>query len=423
MKKLFDKINPYILSFGRWYVLAFIVGLACGLAGTLFHICINYATQLRGDFPWLLYLLPVGGLVIIWVYHLFHESSLLGTDKLFIAIHQRLHVPNSMAPIIFIGTCITHLLGGSAGREGAALQLGGSISNAIARKMELTEDEQRSMTMMGMGALFASLFGTPLTATLFVMEVFCLGHIVYSSLVPCLFSCITAYCVSISLHMQPEAYTLHIVPELYSDSILQVIALSLACALLSILFCTVMHKSGAWLKKLIKNPYLRAFAGGCAIVALTLLVGTTDYNGAGGHVIERAIEGVARPQDFILKLIFTAITLGCGFRGGEIVPTFFVGATFGCVVGPLIGMDPGFAAAIGLIATFCGNTNCPIASVFLAIELFGGKGISLFAIACAVSYMMSGNFSLYHYQIIPDQSLKYGDMIMPEVSEGFVQNH
>lgn len=421
MKENLLGTSQYVKSFLRWWALAFVVGVACGLAGTLFHICINYATQWRGENPWLLFLLPFGGLVIIFIYHLLHQSSKLGTDKLFTAIFDRTKVPSSMAPLIFIGTFITHLLGGSAGREGAALQLGGSIANAIGRMLKLNDEEKRTMTMLGMGALFSSLFGTPLTATLFVMEVFCLGHIVYSSFVPCIMASMTAYCVSIALGSHPESYVVHNVPHIYSASILQVVALSLACAVLSIVFCQVMHKSGSLLKKWFKDPYVRAFAGGLAIIALTLLVGTTDYNGAGGHVIERAIEGVARPQDFILKLLFTAITLGCGYRGGEIVPTFFVGATFGCVVGPLIGMDPGFAAAIGLIATFCGNTNCPLASVFLAIELFGGVGIPLFAIACAVSYMMSGYTSLYHYQMVPDRNLKFGNIIMPEEREGFTK--
>lgn len=421
MKENLLGTSQYVKSFLRWWALAFVVGLACGLAGTLFHICINYATQWRGENPWLLYLLPFGGLVIIFIYHLFHQSSKLGTDKLFTAVFDRTKVPSSMAPLIFIGTFITHLLGGSAGREGAALQLGGSIANAIARALKLNDEEKRTMTMLGMGALFSSLFGTPLTATLFVMEVFCLGHIVYSSFVPCIMASMTAYCVSIALGSHPERYVVHNVPRIYSASILQVIVLSLACAVLSIVFCQVMHKSGSLLKKWFKDPYVRAFAGGLAIIALTLLVGTTDYNGAGGHVIERAIEGVARPQDFILKLLFTAITLGCGYRGGEIVPTFFVGATFGCVVGPLIGMDPGFAAAIGLIATFCGNTNCPLASVFLAIELFDSVDIPLFAIACAVSYMMSGYTSLYHYQMVPDRNLKFGNIIMPEEREGFTK--
>ncbi len=172
--------------------------------------------------------------------------------------------------------------------------------------------------------------------------------------------------VSLLLHMEPEGYTLAVVPALNWLSALQVTGMAALCAVLSVIFCAVMHISGHSFKKWMKNPYVRAIAGGAAIIALTLLVGTRDYNGAGAQVIERAIEGEARPWDFILKLVFTAITLGCGYKGGEIVPTFFVGATFGCVVGPLLGMNPGFAAAIALVATFCGNTNCPVASVFLA---------------------------------------------------------
>lgn len=408
----------FVKSFLRWGVLAIVVGVACGLVGTAFHIAINYATQWRGQFPWLLFLLPVGGVIIVWVYHRLGQSSRLGTDKLFTAIQDRTAVPVAMAPLIFIATFITHLLGGSAGREGAALQLGGSIANGIGNALKLNEEDKRTMTMLGMGALFSALFGTPLAATLFVMEVLCMGHIVYSSFVPCIIASMTAYGVSMALHMEPEGYVIANVPQLGLTSCLQVIALALLVAVLSIGFCKVMHESGHYLKKWMDNPYLRAIVGGVVIIALTLLVGTRDYNGAGGQVIERAIEGIARPQDFILKLLFTAITLGSGYKGGEIVPTFFVGATFGCVVGPLLGLDAGFAAAVGLVALFCGNTNCPIASVFLAIELFGGVGVPLFAIACAVSYMMSGYSSLYHSQLIPDRQLKFGGMITPEKGDG-----
>ena len=319
-----------------------------------------------------------------------------------------------MAPLIFVATFLTHLLGGSAGREGAALQLGGSLGSDIGRLLKLSEDDRRTLTMVGMGALFAALFGTPLTATVFVMEVLCMGHMVYSSFVPCIVASLTAFGVSLLLHMEPEGYTLAVVPGLNWLSALQVTGLAALCAVLSVIFCAVMHVSGHCFKKWMKNPYVRAIAGGAAIIALTLLVGTRDYNGAGAQVIERAIEGQARPQDFLLKLIFTAITLGCGYKGGEIVPTFFVGATFGCVVGPLLGMNPGFAAAIALVATFCGNTNCPVASVFLGIELFGGQAVPLFALACAVSYMLSGYSSLYHKQLLPEKELKFGDMVTPE---------
>ena len=414
MKLQFENAWHFLWAFLRWSLLAILVGAVCGLVGTAFHVCVNFATKWRGTLEWLLYLLPLGGVVIVWLYHRLGQSSSLGTDKLFTSIQDRTAVPVAMAPLIFVATFLTHLLGGSAGREGAALQLGGSLGSDIGRLLKLNEDDQRTLTMVGMGALFAALFGTPLTATLFVMEVLCMGHMVYSSFVPCIVASLTAFGVSLLLHMEPEGYVLAVVPGLNWLSALQVTGLAALCAALSVIFCAVMHVSGHSFKKWMKNPYVRAIAGGAAIIALTLLVGTRDYNGAGAQVIERAIEGEARPWDFILKLIFTAITLGCGYKGGEIVPTFFVGATFGCVVGPLLGMNPGFAAAIALVATFCGNTNCPVASVFLGIELFGGQAVPLFALACAVSYMLSGYSSLYHNQLIPEKELKFGDMVTPE---------
>lgn len=414
MKLQFENAWHFLRAFLRWSLLAILVGAVCGLVGTAFHVCVNYATKWRGELPWLLYLLPVGGVVIVWLYHRLGQSSSLGTDKLFTSIQNRTAVPVAMAPLIFVATFLTHLLGGSAGREGAALQLGGSLGSDVGRLLKLSEDDRRTLTMVGMGALFAALFGTPLTATVFVMEVLCMGHMVYSSFVPCIVASLTAFGVSLLLHMEPEGYTLSVVPGLNWFSALQVTGLAALCAALSVIFCAVMHISGHSFKKWMKNPYVRAIAGGLAIIVLTLLVGSRDYNGAGAQVIERAIEGEARPWDFILKLIFTAITLGCGYKGGEIVPTFFVGATFGCVVGPLLGMNPGFAAAIALVATFCGNTNCPVASVFLGIELFGGQAVPLFALACAVSYMLSGYSSLYHNQLIPEKELKFGDMVTPE---------
>ena len=414
MKMQFENAWHFLRSFLRWSLLAILVGAVCGLVGTAFHVCVNYATRWRGELPWLLYLLPVGGVAIVWLYHRLGQSSSLGTDRLFTSIQDRTAVPVAMAPLIFVATFLTHLLGGSAGREGAALQIGGSLGSDIGRLLKLDENDKRTLTMVGMGALFAALFGTPLTATVFAMEVLCMGHMVYSSFVPCIMASLTAFGVSLLLHMEPEGYVLTAVPDLNWISALQVTGLAALCAALSVLFCAVMHISGHSFKKWMKNPYVRAIAGGAAIIVLTLLMGTRDYNGAGAQVIERAIEGEARPWDFILKLVFTAITLGCGYKGGEIVPTFFVGATFGCVVGPLLGMNPGFAAAIALVATFCGNTNCPVASVFLGIELFGGQAVPLFALACAVSYMLSGYSSLYHSQLLTEKDLKFGSMITPE---------
>ncbi len=414
---MFRRIYAALFEFVRWFVLSALVGAACGLIGTLFSVCISYAGRWRDDLPWLLYLLPLGGLLIVALYRGMRQPLMLGVDKLFLSIQEHSDVPPAMGPLIFLGTFITHLCGGSAGREGAALQLGGTLGNGIANLLRLDDDDRDTMTLIGMGALFSALFGTPLAAVLFVMEVLALGHLSYSTFVPCLISSMTAYGVSSLLGMKPEGYVLSGVPALSVGTVLTVSLLAILCAVLSVFFCKVMHFSGSFMKERVKNDYLRAFLGGAAIIALTLLVGTRDYNGAGAAVIERAVSGTARPQDFLLKLLFTAVTLSCGFKGGEIVPTFYVGAAFGCVIGPLLGLDPAFAAAVGLIAVFCGNTNCPIASVFLSIELFGTQALHLFVIACAISYMLSGNSSLYHAQILPDKDLKHVRMKIPKGEE------
>jgi H+/Cl- antiporter ClcA len=201
--------------------------------------------------------------------------------------------------------------------------------------------------------------------------------------------------------IEPEGYVLMGTPKLGWLTMVQVGGLAIACALLSILFCIFMHNSVRLYKRLLPNQYLRVVVGGLLVVGLTIVEGSGDYNGAGGHIIEEALTGnVDVPWAFLLKLVFTALTLGAGYRGGEIVPTFFVGATFGCAAAPLLGMHPAFGAAIGLIALFCGVVNCPLASILLSVEMFGGEGLLFFALACAISYLLSGKFSLYSAQKI-----------------------
>lgn len=418
MKESFAEFKRWSLAFLKWTGLALLVGAVCGLIGTAFHYSIHIAGEVREANSWLIFLLPVGGAAIVLIYSLMKQQITLGTDLLFHSIHGKKPVPFVMAPLIYIGTFITHLFGGSAGREGAALQLGGSMGSSIGVFLKLKKEESRTLALMGMGALFSALFGTPLAAALFVMEVLALGHMVYSSFAPCLIASLAAYGVSLLLGVSGESFALASVPAFGAVPLLQSAALAIACAILSVAFCKLMHLSHKSAAKCLKNPYLRAALGGAVIVLMTLAVGTRDYNGAGGQVIKRAIEqGQARPWDFALKFIFTAITLASGFKGGEIVPTFFVGAAFGCTVGPIIGMDAGFAAALALIALFCGNTNCPIASILLALELFGGKGLPFFALACAITYMLSGNISLYHNQLIANKGLKLGSLILPESGE------
>ena len=301
---------------------------------------------------------------------------------------------------------LTHLCGGSAGREGAALQMGGTIGWNVGRVFQMDDRDLRTATLCGMAAFFSALFGTPLTASVFAIVVISIGVMYHAAFIPCLAASLVAYWISLELGVEPTRFVV-LAPGLHGITLIQVAVLGAGCALVSVLFCNVIHLVEHQMKRHLPNAWIRVAAGGAAVVVLTLLCGTTDYNGAGMDVITAAVEeGTARPEAFLLKILFTALTLGAGFKGGEVVPSFFVGATFGCVAGPLLGLPAEFSAAIGLVAVFCGATNCPLASTFLSVELFGDGGLLYFAVACGVSYVLSGYNGLYSSQTILYSKLK-----------------
>ena len=406
ISKVTKNSAKYLLSFVKWLLISTVTGAVGGAVGAMFHLSVDKATEFRTENPWLVYLLPAAGIIIVFVYKLLRLDEGIGTNDILTAVRKKEKgVPPLLAPAIFISTAITHLCGGSAGREGAALQLGGSIAAAVGKIFKVGEKEFPLVLMCGMAAVFSALFLTPLTAAFFAMEVISVGIIYYSALVPCLCASLIGYKISLLFGAVPLDYGI-IIPEVHLFGCISVGALAAACAVLSIIFCIVMHGTGHLMAKYIKNPYIRIVSGGLLIIALTLVCGTYDYNGAGMNVVAAAMQGSAKPEAFLLKLIFTAITIGSGFKGGEIVPTFFIGSVFGCVLGPLFGLDAGFSAAIGLIALFCGVVNCPAASIFLSVELFGVNGLLYFAIACAVSYLLSGYYGLYSGQKIVYSKLK-----------------
>jgi len=259
-----------------------------------------------------------------------------------------------------------------------------------------------------MSALFAAVFGTPVTAAVFSMEVAAVGVFRYNALYPCLTASLTGWGISSLLGTAPELMPAVAFPEGNVRTVLQVAALALLCALCSILFLSVIHLASHLYQRYLPNLFLRAAAGGVLVIAATLLLGTRDYNGAGMDLAIAAVEGKAVPWAFLAKILLTALTMGAGYKGGEIVPAFFIGAAFGCAAGPLLGLDPGFAAAVGLVALFCSVVNCPIASIVLSMELFGG-GLWFFAVACGVSYLMSGYYSLYAEQRIVYSKLERKD--------------
>ena len=391
--------GKYFRTFYRWVLLSTLTGAICGLVGSAFNLTVSRVTSFRGGHHWLIFLLPIGGVLIAALYHVTKTEG-AGTNKIIDSVHEGKKVPVLLVPVIFVSTAITHLVGGSAGREGAALQIGGGIGFRVGKLLHLDEKDMPLVTLCGMSAVFAALFGTPLTATIFALEVISVGVLYYSGFIPCLVASMVAYGISRLIGIAPTGFEIIFEP-LEIVMILRCCALAVICALVSIVFCVAMHRTEHLAAEKIKNTYLRGICGGVMLIALTLIVGSYDYNGIGTETIERALSGADTPDwAFFWKIVFTAITIGFGFKGGEIVPTFFIGATLGCVVGPILGMPAGFAAAIALVAMFCGAVNCPIASIILSVELFGSANLIYFALACGISYMLSGYFGLYSSQKI-----------------------
>ena len=384
----------------KWVVFALITGLVVGSIATMFHFSISIATMVREKSPWVIFLLPIGGLIIVRCYRMVKDEKELSTNSVLSAIHSNEKLPLKMAPLIFVSTVITHLFGGSAGREGAALQLGGSIGNGLGALFHFDDDDKHIMIMCGMSAAFAALFGTPMAAAIFSMEVISVGIMQYSALVPCVIASLSAFSVAQAFGVGQELFLVTQVPNFTIFSAAKVTILAVLCAVLSIAFCIMLHQTEHLYKKLFKNPYLRVIVGGCLIIVLTLLVGDQTYNGTGMHTIEEAMEGHVIPYAFILKMVFTAITIGAGYKGGEIVPSFFIGATFGCLFGNVLGFAPDLCAAVGMASLFCGVTNCPITSLLISFELFGYEGMPYYLLAIAFSYMLSGYYGLYSSQRI-----------------------
>ena len=338
----------------------------------------------------------MGGVAIAFMYKAFSSKGNIDIKRVFQSIKENKDIPFVMIPLIFISTLITHMFGGSAGREGAALQLGGSMGYNLAKKLKYDNEKAVLMVSAGMSSVFAALFGVPFAATIFSLEVTKKkGMFTCSNIFTGLISSVIAFVVAQFLGVAPVRFSLPEISLYHTDIILKSALLAVLCAGVCIIFATAIHKSEVYMKKYMANCYLRAVIGGLIIVLLSIALKTTDYNGAGMGVIENAISGQALNSAFIMKIIFTAITIGAGFKGGEIVPTFFIGATFGCAISAFIGFNAPLGASLGLVALFAGMTKCPLTSLFLAVEIFGIKGIVLFCMVIVITYVFSGRFGLY----------------------------
>ena len=384
----------YILT--RWLLLAGVCGVVLGLVAGLFGRSITEVTAFRQSHGWMLYFLPVAGLVIVALYRLDPYKS--DTNRVLEGIQSGTYVPLRMSPLIIISTVLTHAFGGSAGREGAALQLGGSLGGTIGKWLKLDEYDQKVMIMCGMSAAFSALFGTPLTATIFAMEVVSIGIMEYAALVPCAIASLIAREMANMVGAHAEQFPVPASVTLDIKSGALIVLLALLCAAVSILFCEVLHRTERLFKFRMKNPWVRVVVGALLVIVLAKVLGTTDYLGAGMNIVERAIHGETEPAAFLLKIIFTAITLSCGFKGGEIVPTLTVGAAFGYLMSLVTGLPVGLCASVGMACLFVSVTNCPVSTMFMAFELFGFAAMPYYAIAVAVCFTLSGYYGLYHSQ-------------------------
>ena len=395
----------YLRALGKWLVVSGIAGILCGLLGSAFHLGVDAVTAWRGSHYGFLCLLPAAGVVIVGIYAFFSVEG-QSTNSIISEVQSGKGLKWNLIPAIFLSTLLTHLTGGSAGREGAALQMGGTIGFETGKLLHLDDRDLRTATIAGMAAFFSALFGTPLAAAVFAVAVISVGLIYYAALIPSLIAALTAYGVAQLFHVPPTHFAVA-APGLGFTMLLKVALLAALCGWLSSFFCDFLHGTEHLMNRYLPNPYVRVAVGGLMLLGLSLLFPSGDYNGTGSAVIARAVEeGEAKHWAFLLKILFTSLTLASGYKGGEVVPCFFIGATFGCVVGPLIGIPAGFAASVGLISVFCGAVNCPLASTFLAVEIFGGGGLLYYALACALSYTLSGYTGLYSSQRILYDKLK-----------------
>ncbi len=385
--------------------LAVVVGAASGLASAGFLVALDWATDVQATHPGLLYLLPLAGLVIAWAYTGYGQNAAAGNNLLIDQIHatdEVNRVPLRMLPLVLGATILTHLFGGSAGREGTAVQMGGAIAGWLARVLRLSAIHLRLLLMCGIGAGFSGVFGTPLAGTVFAMEVLALGGMRYEALIPCLVAAVTADLVVREVGVHHHVYTVSSgFSGISLETVLLVTVAGIAFGLASLLFAEATAAVEHWSRRLVSNPYLRIFLGGVLVIGITLLFGTRAYNGLSLPLLEASFEGGAIPTfAFLCKIILTAVTLGVGFKGGEVTPLFVIGATLGATLAGPLDLPPDALAALGFVAVFAAAANTPVACVIMGGELFGTHAILLFGIAIFVAYTISGHRGIYHAQRI-----------------------
>ncbi|WP_208543952.1 voltage-gated chloride channel family protein [Paenibacillus protaetiae] len=385
----------------KWLVLGGLAGVFTGSASALFLASLDWATDARVSHAWLLWLLPAGGALVSFVYWKFGKDASKGNNLILEQIHEGGgSVPLRMAPLVLAGTIITHLFGGSAGREGTAVQMGGSLSEWIGKMLRINAIDRKILLMCGVSSGFGSVFGTPLAGAVFGLEVLVIGVIRYEALIPCFIASFVGDKMTAAWGIHHLRYQMGAVPGFSMPLLLKVLLASMMFGLTALLFSELTRQLKAWFTKLIKNPVAKSFAGGLLIIGMVYLFGTREYLGLSIPLIQQSFDGTVHGYDFLLKTVFTSVTLGAGFQGGEVTPLFVIGSALGSALAHLFSLPAAFLAAVGFISVFSGATNTPIACFIMGIELFGADGAVYLFLGCLVSYLFSGHTGIYTAQRI-----------------------
>jgi H+/Cl- antiporter ClcA len=387
---------PYI---GKWLFIACLVAFLAGTASAFFLLALDGATNWREAHRWVIWLLPLAGLGVGLVYHLLGKPVEAGNNLLIDEIHDpKKVVPLRMVPLVLGGTLVSHLFGASVGREGTAVQMGGALADQLTHLFRLRHEDRRLLLMAGMSAGFASVFGTPLAGAIFGLEVLAIGRMRYDALFPCVVAAVVADQVCLAWGVHHTHYTIGVVAPVAFWSVLAVVVAGIVFGLTGMAFARATHSLGALVKRGIPYPPLRPFVGGAVIAAAVWGLDAYQYIGLGIPGIVAAFDVPAAPWDFLGKMLFTVASLGTGFKGGEVTPLFYIGATLGSAMAPLLHLPFSMLAGLGFVAVFAGAANTPLATSVMAMELFGPQIGPFAALACVASYLFSGHAGIYRAQ-------------------------